>query len=41
MEHREKYYIKRLMTAYKGPKLSYEEKEFKRFEIDNYRDKVV
>ena len=28
------------MTANKGPKLSYEEKEFRRFEIDNYRDKI-
>ena len=39
MEQREKYYIERLMTANKGPKLSYEEKEYRRYEIDNQRDK--
>lgn len=39
MEQREKFYIERLMTAHKGPKLSYEEKEMRRFEIDNQRDK--
>lgn len=39
MEQREKYYIERLMTANKGPKLSFEEKELRRFQIDNQRDK--
>ena len=39
MEQREKYYIERLMTANKGPKMSFEEKEMRRFEIDNIRDK--
>ena len=37
---REKYYIERLMTANKGPKLSYEEKEYKRYQIDKERDKA-
>lgn len=40
MEQREKFYIERLMTANKGPKLSYEEKEYRRYEIDNQRDKA-
>lgn len=39
MEQREKYYIERLMTANKGPKMSFEEKEQRRFEIDNKRDR--
>ena len=34
VQEREKYYIERLMTANKGPKLSYEEKEYKRYQID-------
>ena len=36
---REKFYIERLMTANKGPKLSYEEKEYKRYQIDKERDR--
>lgn len=39
MEQREKYYIERLMTANKGPKMSFEEKEQRRLEVDNKRDK--
>jgi len=34
VQEREKFYIERLMTANKGPKLSYEEKEYKRYQID-------
>lgn len=39
LEQREKQYLERLMTANKGAKLSFEEKEYKRLEADDTRDK--